>query len=101
MPTASMTASGPRPPVISRMTSNEDGAHHCIAEIAGALNDIGYTVAGQGWTYWNKGPGPGDEEYLTSDETEWSNTTGVTAAQNLLAVAQALSAHPMPAPAGS
>ena len=32
-------------------------------------------IAGQGWTYGNKGPGPGDEEYLSSDETEWSNTT--------------------------
>lgn len=77
------------------VTGNEDGAHHCIAEISGALIDIGYTLAGQGWTYWNKGPGPGDEEYLNSSETEWSNTTGVTAAQNLLAVARALKASPM------
>ncbi len=83
------------------VTGNEDGAHHCIADISGALNDIGYTVAGQGWTYWNKGPGPGDEEYLTSEDTEWSNTTGVTAAQNLLAVARALKALPMSAPANA
>jgi multimeric flavodoxin WrbA len=81
------------------VTGNEDGAHHVIAEVASALNDIGYTIAGQGWTYWNKGPGPGEEEYLNSSETEWSNTTGVTAAQNLLAVAEALRAHPLPAPA--
>ena len=80
------------------VTGNEDGAHHCIAEISGALIDIGYTIAGQGWTYWNKGPGPGEEEYLTSDDTEWSNQTGITAAQNLLAVAHALKATPMPAP---
>ncbi len=80
------------------VTGNEDGAHHCISEISGALIDIGYTLAGQGWTYWNKGPGPGEEEYLTSDETEWSNSTGVTAAQNLLAVAHALKATPMSAP---
>jgi multimeric flavodoxin WrbA len=83
------------------VTGNEDGAHHVISSVAGALNDIGYTIPGQGWTYWNKGPGPGEEEYLTSDETEWSNTTGVTAAQNLLAVARALAAQPMPAPPGS
>jgi len=82
------------------VTGNEDGAHHCIAEISGALIDIGYTLAGQGWTYWNKGPGPGEEEYLTSDETEWSNLTGVTAAQNLFAVAHALKATPMSAPKG-
>jgi multimeric flavodoxin WrbA len=81
------------------VTGNEDGAHHCISEISGALIDIGYTIAAQGWTYWNKGPGPGEEEYLSSDEKEWSNTTGRTAAQNLHAVAEALAARPLPAPA--
>ena len=77
------------------VTGNEDGAHHCIAEISGALIDVGYTLAGQGWTYWNKGPGPGEEEYLNSDETEWSDATGVTAARNLFAVARALKANPI------
>ena len=51
------------------------------------------------WTYWNKGPGPGEEEYLNSDETDWSNTTATTAAQNLVSVARALQTQPMPAPA--
>lgn len=82
------------------VTGNEDGAHHCIAEIAGALIDIGYTIPGQAWTYWNKGPGPGDEEYLNSDEQGWSKQTGVTAAQNLHAVAEALAGGALPAPAG-
>jgi len=82
------------------VTGNEDGAHHVISEVSGALIDIGYTIAGQGWTYWNKGPGPGEEEYLTSDDTEWSDTTGRTAARNVLAVARALAAHPIPGPAG-
>ena len=50
------------------LTGKEYGAHHCIAEMAGAVNDIGYTVPGQAWTYWNTGPGPGDEEYLSPDE---------------------------------
>jgi multimeric flavodoxin WrbA len=44
------------------VTGNEDGAHHVITEIAGALIDIGYTIPAQAWTYWNKGPGPGEEE---------------------------------------
>jgi multimeric flavodoxin WrbA len=82
------------------VVGNEDGAHHCISEISGALIDIGYTVPAQAWTYWNKGPGPGDEEWLTTDEREWSIMTGKTAAQNLLAVARALQAHPLPPPAG-
>jgi multimeric flavodoxin WrbA len=80
------------------VTGNEDGAHACIALMAQAMIDLGFTVPGQGWTYWNKGPGPGDEEYLNSDETDWSNTTGKTAAQNLLAVARALRATPLPEP---
>jgi multimeric flavodoxin WrbA len=80
------------------ITGNEDGAHHCIAEIMGALNDIGYAAPGQNWTYWNKGPGPGDEEWLNTDEREWSITTGKAAASNLAALARALQASPIPAP---
>jgi multimeric flavodoxin WrbA len=82
------------------VTGNEDGAHHVISEIAGALVDIGYTIPGQAWTYWNKGPGPGDE-YLESDDEdgkEWSHTTGRAAAQNLVAVARALAANEMKSP---
>lgn len=82
------------------VVGNEDGAHHCISEISGALIDIGYTIPAQAWTYWNKGPGPGDEQWLNTDEREWSTTTGQTAARNLLAAARALEAHPLPAPAG-
>jgi multimeric flavodoxin WrbA len=83
------------------VVGNEDGAHHCIAEINAALNDIGYTLPGQNWTYWNKGPGPGDEEWLTTDDREWSIATGQTMAQNLVATARALQASPIPAPPGS
>jgi multimeric flavodoxin WrbA len=82
------------------VTGNEDGAHHVISEIAGALIDIGYTIPGQAWTYWNKGPGPGDE-YLEADDPdgkEWSRTTGLAAAQNLVTVARALAEAPMQAP---
>jgi multimeric flavodoxin WrbA len=83
------------------VVGNEDGAHHCISEISGALIDIGYTIPGQAWTYWNKGPGPGEDVWLTTDERDWSITTGQTAARNLLAVARALEAHPIPAPPAS
>ncbi len=81
------------------VTGNEDGAHHVIAEVYQALIDIGFTVPGGSWTYWHTGPGPGPS-YLESDEGhEWSIKTGRTAAANLVAVASALAAHPMPAPA--
>lgn len=82
------------------VTGNEDGAHHVIAEISGALVDAGFTIPGNSWTYWNKGPGPGDQ-YLDSDDAEgkeWSHSTGRTAAANLAAVAKALSDNPFPTP---
>jgi len=83
------------------VVGNEDGAHHVIAEVNGALNDIGYTLPGQNWTYWNKGPGPGEEEWLTTDERDWTVSTARTCAQNLLAVARALESSPIPPPPGS
>jgi multimeric flavodoxin WrbA len=82
------------------VTGNEDGAHHVISEIAGALIDVGYTIPGQAWTYWNRGPGPGDS-YLDADEgKDWSHRTGRAAASNLLAVARALAERTVPAPPG-
>jgi multimeric flavodoxin WrbA len=82
------------------VTGNEDGAHHVISEIAGGLIDIGFTVPGQAWTYWNKGPGPGPS-YLEADEgKDWSAQTGRAAASNLLAVARALAERPVSAPPG-
>ncbi len=78
-------------------TGNEDGAHHVISEISGALVDIGYTIPGQAWTYWHLGPGAGPD-YL-DDQTghDWSDKTGRAMAANLVAVAEALAAHPMSA----
>jgi multimeric flavodoxin WrbA len=80
------------------VTGNEDGAHHVIAELAQAAIDIGFTVPGQAWTYWNKGPGPSEEEYLSSDEQEWTHSTGAAMAHVLFHAATALAAHPIPKP---
>jgi multimeric flavodoxin WrbA len=80
------------------VTGNEDGAHHVISEIAGALIDIGYTIPGQAWTYWNRGPGPGDDYLDVEAGHEWSHETGKTAAANLLAAARALAERPIPPP---
>jgi multimeric flavodoxin WrbA len=81
------------------VTGNEDGAHHVIAELAQAVNDIGYTVPAQAWTYWNKGPGPGPTYLETDEGHEWSAKTAATAAANLVTVAEALAEHPLPKPA--
>ena len=80
------------------VTGNEDGAHHCIYEISGQLGDIGYTIPPQAFTYWNKGPGPGDEYLETDEGHDWSASTARAAAQNLAAVARALAESPLKAP---
>jgi multimeric flavodoxin WrbA len=83
------------------VTGNEDGAHHVISEVMGALIDIGFTIPGQAWTYWNRGPGPG-KSYLEDDSGhEWSKMTGETAAQNLVAGAKALAEVPLAVPISS
>ena len=82
------------------VTGNADGAHGVIAAVTAALNNIGFTIPPQAWTYWNKGPGPGDG-YIDADDPEgkeWAASTGRAAAQNLVSVARALAAEPMPAP---
>jgi multimeric flavodoxin WrbA len=82
------------------VTGNEDGAHHVISEVCGGLADIGYTIPGQAWTYWNKGPGPGPSYSETDEGHDWSAKTGRAMASNLIAVAKALSENPVPTPPG-
>jgi len=82
------------------VTGNEDGAHHVISEIFGGLIDIGYTVPGQAWTYWHLGPGPGPNYLDDQRGHDWAEKTGRAMASNLLAVARALAANPIPAPPG-
>ncbi|MGL4173636.1 MAG: flavodoxin family protein [Actinomycetota bacterium] len=72
------------------VTGNEDGAHHVISEVSGGLVDIGFTIPGQAWTYWNMGPGPGPSYGDTDHGIEWSRNTGITMANHLHAVATAL-----------
>ncbi|MEU6546352.1 flavodoxin family protein [Streptomyces sp. NPDC046859] len=79
------------------VTGNEDGAHHVISEISGALADIGFTIPGQAWTYWHLGPGPGPD-YLDEEKgRDWAHRTGRAMADNLHGVARALSERPLQA----
>jgi multimeric flavodoxin WrbA len=79
-------------------TGNEDGAHHVVGEINGALGDIGFTIPPQAWTYWHLGPGPGPD-YLDDEKgRDWSAKTGRTMAANLFAVATALQKSPIGPP---
>ncbi|MBM7093599.1 flavodoxin family protein [Streptomyces sp. S12] len=80
------------------VTGNEDGAHHVISEITGGLQDIGYTIPGQAWTYWNQGPGPGPSFLEGGRGHDWSRSTGRAMAANLLGVAGALQERPLGPP---
>lgn len=37
---------------IAAVVGNEDGAHHCHAEVYQALNDVGFTIPACAGTYW-------------------------------------------------
>jgi len=80
------------------VTGNEDGAHHVISEISGALVDLGFTIPGQAWTYWHLGPGAGPDYLDDQRGHEWSDKTGRTMAANLFAAAKALRGNPLPVP---
>jgi multimeric flavodoxin WrbA len=80
------------------VTGNEDGAHHVIAELSSSLIDIGFTLPGQSWTYWNMGPGPGPSYLDTEHGRDWSHNTARMAAANLVGVARALQTTPLAAP---
>jgi hypothetical protein len=82
------------------VTGNEDGAHHVISEIAGGVIDLGFTIPGQAWTYWDKGPRPRPRRFLPRHRRGQGLVAldRGSAAANLAAVARALAAQPLPAP---
>jgi multimeric flavodoxin WrbA len=47
---------------IAVIVGNEDGAHHCAAEITAALCEVGFTIPSGGATYW-VGEAMGDKDY--------------------------------------
>ncbi|MCT2581645.1 flavodoxin family protein [Actinophytocola gossypii] len=76
------------------VTGNEDGAHHVISEVSGALVDVGYTIPGQAWVYWNMGPGPGPNYTDTDHGHDWAEQTAGLMGRNLHRVASALNRGP-------
>jgi multimeric flavodoxin WrbA len=47
---------------IVAVVGNEDGAHHCAAELIQAMTEVGFTCPAGGVTYW-VGEAQGDKEY--------------------------------------
>jgi multimeric flavodoxin WrbA len=61
------------------VVGNEDGAHHVTAECLQALNDVGFSVAANGSTYW-VGEAMHTEDYNDLDETPEKTASATKAA---------------------
>ncbi len=81
---------------IAAVVGNEDGAHKISADLYQALNDVGFTIAAQGVTYWN-GPAMQTTDYQDLPETP-KETAGATsgAAANAAHLARLLRAEQYP-----
>ncbi len=78
------------------VVGNEDGAHHCHAEIFQALNDVGFTVPAGGGTYWvGEAMGSVDYKDLDGPQDKTQETTESLAA-NAAHLARLLKSHPYP-----
>jgi hypothetical protein len=68
------------------VVGNEDGAHHCHAELFQAFNDVGFTLAPGAVTYW-VGEAMGSTDYKDvkkpADKTRETTTMLVSNAVHL------------------
>lgn len=78
------------------VTGNEDGAKHCIAQLAAGALELGFSVPPQAFAYWNMGPGPGPDYADTDHGKEYSRQLARSCAHNLYHAAVALREHPIP-----
>lgn len=82
---------------IVSVVGNEDGAHKVFADCAQALNDVGFSFAGQANTYWN-GEAMQSKNYDDLDEVpEPVAKTTATAARNAAHLAGLLKTKQFPA----
>jgi len=82
---------------VAAVVGNEDGAHHISGVLFQALNDVGFTLAGQAVTYWNDAVGGDHRDYQDLDETpEAVATTNRTVAAHAAHLARLLRGTPYP-----
>ena len=81
---------------IVAVVGNEDGAHHVAAELFQALNDVGFTIAAAGMTYWvGEAMHKTDYKDLPSGSDKTDQATK-TAAANAAHLARLLTYTPYP-----
>lgn len=83
------------------VVGNEDGAHHVVATCAQALNDVGFSIAANGCTYWVGEAMHGTDYRDLPDGSEQTTNATEMAARATVHLAALLKAHPYPAPEGS
>lgn len=82
---------------IAAVVGNEDGAHHCTAELLQALNDTGFSIAANAATYW-VGEAMQATDYQDHEKTpEKTAGTTRTAAANAVHLARYLQDEQYPA----
>lgn len=80
------------------VVGNEDGAHHVVAECLQALNDVGFSIAGNAGAYW-VGEAMQGVDYLDHAETPEGTASAIaSAAANAAHLARLLRADGYPAP---
>lgn len=78
------------------VVGNEDGAHKVTADLYQGLNDVGYTIAAQGGTYWN-GEAMQGVDYNDLEQTPKATADALaTAAVNAVHVARLLQGERYP-----
>src|SRR5690606_924189 len=79
------------------VVGNEDGAHHIVATLFQALNDVGFTIPAQGCVYWN-GEAMQTVDYADLEETPDAVTAAMqTATANAVHLARQLRGAGYPA----
>lgn len=81
---------------VMAVVGNEDGAHHAVAEMSQALNDVGFSIPASGNTYW-VGEAMHGTDYKDLDSTPdpVARTTD-TLARNAVHLARLLKSNPYP-----
>ncbi|OBG72427.1 MULTISPECIES: flavodoxin family protein [unclassified Mycobacterium] len=81
---------------VAAVVGNEDGAHKIVADLFQALNDIGFSIAAQGCTYWNGEAMQGTNFNDLDEVPEAVAGVTATAARNAVHLAGLLRHQPYP-----
>jgi multimeric flavodoxin WrbA len=78
------------------VVGNEDGAHHVTAEVLQALNDVGFSIAANGSTYWVGEAMQGTDYQDLEQKPEKTSSTTKTAAANTAHLSRLLTSQGYP-----